>query len=155
LYYNDPTSRTPARDPEGRVATHRSEDPQRSVQRVPSKSTGTKKKGAVLKGHTPTTCKAQLSAHSTTRAHNTQLSLLLTTHGATTASATRPTPSSRDDEPLTKGRAYPEDLQSTTLSSLGYKSSQHSALTVADNTRRHNRLRNSFDTELPQRRAPN
>ncbi|MQL91654.1 hypothetical protein Taro_024269 [Colocasia esculenta] len=31
------------------------------------------------------------------------LSLLLTTHDATTASATRPTPSSRDDEPLSEG----------------------------------------------------
>ncbi|MQL80980.1 hypothetical protein Taro_013441 [Colocasia esculenta] len=62
-----------------------------------------KKKGAVLKGHTPRTCKAQLSAHSATRSHNTQLSLLLTTHGATAASATRPTPSSRDDEPLAEG----------------------------------------------------
>ncbi|MQM17462.1 hypothetical protein Taro_050433 [Colocasia esculenta] len=37
--------------------------------------------------------------------HSSQhsLSLLLTTHGATATSATRPTPSSRDDESLAEG----------------------------------------------------
>ncbi|MQL70302.1 hypothetical protein Taro_002619, partial [Colocasia esculenta] len=88
----DPTSRTPARDPEGRVATHGSEDPE-----------GYQKKGAVLKGHTPRTFKTQLSAHSGYKSSQDSLSLLLTTHGATAASATRPTPSSRDDEPLATG----------------------------------------------------
>ncbi|MQL69668.1 hypothetical protein Taro_001987, partial [Colocasia esculenta] len=64
---NDPTTQTPARDLEVRVATHRSED---------------------LEGY-------KSSQHS--------LSLLLTTYGANAASTTRPTPSSRDDEPLAEG----------------------------------------------------
>ncbi|MQL95174.1 hypothetical protein Taro_027846, partial [Colocasia esculenta] len=45
--------------------------------------------------------------------------------------------------------AYPEDLQNTTLSSLGYKSSQHSLSLLLTTTRRHSRLRNPSDTELP------
>ncbi|MQM20261.1 hypothetical protein Taro_053278 [Colocasia esculenta] len=95
---NDPTSRTPARDPEVHVATHGSVDPEGSQ-------------------------------HS--------LSLLLTTHGATAALATRPTPSSRDDEPQAEGSRGVQEL--TIL-----------ALTAADNTRCHSHLRNPSDTELPR-----
>ncbi|MQL69754.1 hypothetical protein Taro_002029 [Colocasia esculenta] len=66
----------------------------------------------IQKGHTPRTCKAQLSSHLATRAHNAQISLLLTTHGATAASATRTTPSSRDDEPLVEGSREETTLES-------------------------------------------
>ncbi|MQL91272.1 hypothetical protein Taro_023886 [Colocasia esculenta] len=96
---NDPTSRTLARGPEGRAATHRSEDPEGFVQRVPSKSTGTRRKVQSLRGIPRGLAK-----------RNSQLTRL------------------------------PE---LTTL-----------ALTAADNTRRHSRLCNPSDTELPQRRAP-
>ncbi|MQL81862.1 hypothetical protein Taro_014326 [Colocasia esculenta] len=105
-----------AGDPEGRAATHGSEDPegyvlssnnynnlyiiQKGCITRPKQKHRYKKKGAVLKGHTPRTCKTQLSAHSGYKSSQRSLSLLLTTHGATAASATRPTPSSRDDEPL-------------------------------------------------------
>ncbi|MQL68756.1 hypothetical protein Taro_001057 [Colocasia esculenta] len=84
---NDPTFRTPARDPEGRIATHRFEDPE-----------GYKKKGAYPENLQNTTLSSlgyKISQHS--------LSLLLTTHGAIAASATRPTLSSRDEEPLAEG----------------------------------------------------
>ncbi|MQL75212.1 hypothetical protein Taro_007582, partial [Colocasia esculenta] len=73
-----------------------------------------KKKGAVLKGHTPRTCKTQLSAHSGYKSSQRSLSLLLTTHGATAASATRPTPSSHDDEPLAERKRESSDNQNNT-----------------------------------------
>ncbi|MQL83277.1 hypothetical protein Taro_015755 [Colocasia esculenta] len=50
--------------------------------------------------------------------------------------------------------AYPENLQNTTLSSLEYKSSQRSLSLLLTTTRRHNRLCNPSDTELPRQRAP-
>ncbi|MQL89560.1 hypothetical protein Taro_022124 [Colocasia esculenta] len=66
---------------------------QRSVQRVPSKSTG------AYPEDLQSTTLSSLGYKSSQRS----LSLLLTTHDATATSATRPTPSSRDDEPLTEG----------------------------------------------------
>ncbi|MQM10344.1 hypothetical protein Taro_043237, partial [Colocasia esculenta] len=80
---NDPTSRTSARDPEGPAATHGSEDPE-----------GYKKKSAILKGHTPRTCKkATLNSHSTRV-------LTLITHTARNARWNQPPPQPSGNELL-------------------------------------------------------
>ncbi|MQL91364.1 hypothetical protein Taro_023977 [Colocasia esculenta] len=97
---NDPISQTHARDPKVRVATHGSKDPEgleeivTNVQRVPNKSTGTRRKVQSLRGIPRELAK-----------YNSQLTQV-------------------------------QEL--TTL-----------ALTAADNTRHHSRLRNPSDTELP------
>ncbi|MQL76320.1 hypothetical protein Taro_008718, partial [Colocasia esculenta] len=76
---NDPSTRTPARDPEVCAATHGSEDPKGGIPEN-------------LQSTTLNSLRYKSSQHS--------LSLLLTTHDATTVSANRLTQSSRDDDPL-------------------------------------------------------